>query len=286
MDKILTIGMAVYDDYDGVYFTVQALRLYHEICRSDRVEFIIIDNNPDSANGKACKHFATFVPNCKYVPYTARTSTAVRNEVFKRANGKYSLCLDSHVMVLPNGIDKLLDYFTASQECKNIIQGPLVYDYLKLDSASTHFTPGWSHGMYGKWATDRDNLMSGKPFEIPMQGLGLFACETKYWVGFNKYFKGFGAEEGYIHEKFRIAGGQAICLPDLKWIHRFDRPNGIKYPLILEDRIWNYFVGWLELTQDPNHDMIQGAYNHFKDKIPQGSIDVILNQAINKIVIQ
>ena len=51
MDKILTIGMAVYDDYDGVYFTVQALRLYHEICRSDRVEFIIIDNNPDSANG-------------------------------------------------------------------------------------------------------------------------------------------------------------------------------------------------------------------------------------------
>jgi hypothetical protein len=32
--------------------------------------------------------------------------------------------------------------------------------------------------------------------------------------------------------------------------------------------------------------MIQGAYNHFKDKIPQGSIDVILNQAINKIVIQ
>ncbi len=27
--KKLTIGMATYDDYDGVYFSIQALRLYH-----------------------------------------------------------------------------------------------------------------------------------------------------------------------------------------------------------------------------------------------------------------
>ena len=25
----LTVGMTTYDDYDGVYFTLQALRLYH-----------------------------------------------------------------------------------------------------------------------------------------------------------------------------------------------------------------------------------------------------------------
>jgi hypothetical protein len=25
----LSIGMATYDDYDGVYFSVQAIRLYH-----------------------------------------------------------------------------------------------------------------------------------------------------------------------------------------------------------------------------------------------------------------
>ena len=29
MNPILTIGMATYDDYDGVYFTTQAIRLYH-----------------------------------------------------------------------------------------------------------------------------------------------------------------------------------------------------------------------------------------------------------------
>lgn len=27
--KALAIGMATYDDYDGVYFSVMALRLYH-----------------------------------------------------------------------------------------------------------------------------------------------------------------------------------------------------------------------------------------------------------------
>jgi hypothetical protein len=54
---------------------------------------------------------------------------------------------------------------------------------------------------------------------------------------------------------------------------------------ILEDRIWNYFVGWLELTQDPNHTIIQEIYNHFKDKIPTGSIDNIFQMAKNKILI-
>ena len=65
-------------------------------------------------------------------------------------------------------------------------------------------------------------------------------------------------------------------------MHRFVRPAGVPYPLILEDRIWNYFVGWLELTQDPDHEMIQGAYKHFHNKIPAGSIDHILNQAIKQ----
>jgi hypothetical protein len=112
-----------------------------------------------------------------------------------------------------------------------------------------------------------------------MQGLGVFSCETKYWPGFNILFKGFGGEEGYIHEKFRKCGGKAICLPEFKWIHRFGRPTGVKYPLILEDRIWNYFVGWLEITQDPNHEMIHQIYEHFKDKIPPNSIDQILDIA-------
>ena len=50
-----------------------------------------------------------------------------------------------------------------------------------------------------------------------------------------------------------------------RWLHRFGRPNGIKYPLILEDRIWNYFVGWLEITQRSNqYQMIKDIYRTLK----------------------
>ncbi len=37
MSKLLTIGMSVYDDFDGVYFTMQALRMYHDICKANEV---------------------------------------------------------------------------------------------------------------------------------------------------------------------------------------------------------------------------------------------------------
>ena len=44
-------------------------------------------------------------------------------------------------------------------------------------------------------------------FDIPMHGLGLFACRRAAWPGFHPKFRGFGGEEGYIHEKFRQCGG-------------------------------------------------------------------------------
>jgi hypothetical protein len=68
-----------------------------------------------------------------------------------------------------------------------------------------------------------------EPFEIPGQGLGLFTCLKDAWLGFNEHFTGFGGEEMYIHEKYRQAGHKAICLPWLKWGHRFGRPNGMPY---------------------------------------------------------
>lgn len=283
MSKLLTIGMACYDDFDGVYFSIQSLRMYHKICNTDDVEIIVIDNNPDSPHGNAVKGLFNWIPNGKYIPYSVKTGTATRNEIFRNASGKYCISMDCHVLFFNNAIDSLIEYYKRNPNCKNIVHGPLIYD--GLNSPSTHFKPGWGSGMYGKWDTDYESLKKNEPFEIPMQGLGVFSCETKNWLGFNKYFKGFGAEEGYIHEKFRLAGGKAICLPNFKWLHRFPRPNGVSYPLILEDRIWNYFVGWLELYQDPEHEMIRGAYEHFKNMIPRGSIDNILNRAKEKILI-
>jgi hypothetical protein len=105
--------------------------------------------------------------------------------------------------------------------------------------------------MYGCWTTDpRGNDSEAEPFEIPMQGLGLFACRRSAWPGLNRRFRGFGGEEGYLHEKFRRAGGRALCLPFLRWMHRFQRPMGVPYVNTWEDRLRNYMIGFSEIGWD------------------------------------
>jgi hypothetical protein len=277
MNKKLTIGMATYDDFDGVFFSVQSLRMHHPICQDDDVEIIILDNNPMSSHGQECKNFSNSGNNIRYIEHYETISSFNKYKIAEYATGKYILIMDCHVLLQNGAIDALLNYFEENPNCNNLVQGPLIYDDLR--NISTHFDPRWSGDMYGVWATNKDMYLAGKPFSIPMQGMGLLAFEKSSWKGINQNFKGFGGEEGYIAAKFRQWGGDNICLPQLGWNHRFGRPNGVKYPLILEDRIWNYFIGWLEITQDPEHPMIKSIYEYFGNRIPKWSLDKILDQS-------
>lgn len=284
MSKMLSIGMATYDDFHGVYFTIQSLRLHHSICKTPAVEFIILDNNPSSKQGQAVKAFVNgWVGNdAKYIPYNEKASSFNKYEIVKYATGKYVLILDCHILLAPNSLAHLLSYFHTNHNCKDLVQGPLLYDDLK--NLSTEFSPQWRDSMYGTWHTNHEAYKTGLPFEIPLQGMGLCAFERANWPGISPHFIGFGAEEGYIAEKFRRNGGKNICLPQLQWLHRFGRPDGVPFPLKLEDRVWNYFIGWLEITQDPNHEMVRGTYDHFKDKLPKEKLDNLLSQAIQLTV--
>ena len=270
----LTIGMATYDDFCGTWFTIQALRMYHpEVAGA---EIIVVDNNPDGAHGRTLKENSD---NCRfrYEPFTGRTGTSARDEIFKIASGDYVIVLDCHVLLLPGAVGSLVDHWRSDPESKDILSGPLVYD--SLEGVNTSFKPEWRSSMYGTWHCDREGMESGKAFEIPMMGLGAFACRREAWPGFNEHFKGFGSEEGYIHEKFRLGGGRALCVPGFKWIHRFGRPDGTRYPLKIEDRIWNYIVGWMELHRDPEHEVIKGALDHFKDQYSTERMIEMIEQA-------
>lgn len=279
MSKLLTIGMATYDDFHGVYFSLQALRMYHPICTSSDVELLVLDNNPNSPHGEATKSLINgwMSHNARYIPYTGTPSTFNKYKIVDHANGKYIMIMDCHVLLAPNSIEYILTYFNKRPNCKDLIQGPLWYDDLK--NFSTEFKPEWRDSMYGTWHNNNEEYAKGEPFDIPLQGMGLCVFEKANWPGISPHFKGFGGEEGYIHEKFRRNGGKTICIPQLKWVHRFGRPDGVKYPLTLEDRIWNYFIGWLEITKDPNHPMVTSIYTHFKSKIPEPKLDDIFNTA-------
>lgn len=252
----LTIGMAVYEDFDGVYFTLQALRYYHQDADAARIKYLVLDNCPGGVHSPHIKRFVEeSVWNGKYIATDKIKGTAVRDYLFEEADTELVMCMDSHVLVEPGGIRALLDYYDAHPESDDLIQGPLVYD--DIYNMATHFDPRWSEGMFGVWAHDpRAGDKYGEPFDIPVQGLGLFSCRKRAWPGFNRAFRGFGGEEFYIHEKFRQAGRRTLCLPALRWIHRFIRPTGTKYSNVWEDRIRNYILGWREIGR-PIDDIIE-----------------------------
>jgi Glycosyl transferase family 2 len=240
----LTVGMATYRDFDGVYFTIQALRLYQDM---EGVELLVVDNFGCAAT----RAFVEGPAGGRYVLASELVGTsAPRDLVFREARGEAVLCLDSHVLLGPGVLACLKRYYREHPDCADLLQGPLVYD--DLEEVSTHFEPVWRDSMWGVWSRDprADQGPDAEPFEIPMQGLGCFVARRDSWLGFNPRFHGFGGEEGYLHEKYRQRDRRTLCLPFLRWIHRFARPSGPQYPNSWDDRIRNYLIGWSELGLD------------------------------------
>lgn len=272
----LCIGMCTYDDYDGVYFSVQAIRMYHpEIL--DQIEIMVIDNNPTAPAAKCLKLLDSYIDIYRYIPKSEAVGTTIRDDIFHKSNADYVLVMDCHVFIVPGALKRLIEYFDANPETNDILQGPLLSDDLK--SISTHFKTGWQSGMWGTWATDpRGEEIDAEPFDIDMQGCGLFACRREAWPGFNPRFRGFGGEEGYIQEKVRQAGGRSLCLPFLRWMHRFNRPLGIPYPVDWADRIRNYMIGWHELNMDTSQ-----IKAHFTELLHEQEVQSVFEQIDQEI---
>lgn len=257
--RTLTVGMSTYDDFDGAYFTIMGLRLYHPEV-ADRISILVIDNNPYGRDAWALKHLEETIPGVRYVPVADVQGTAVRSRVFDEANSDWVLCVDSHIQLLPGALAKLVEFIDAHPDCTDLLQGPMLDDSLR--NVSTHWEPRWNAGMFGAWATDPRGVdAEAPPFEIGMQGLGVFGCRKDAWLGFNPLFRGHGGEEGYIHEKFRAAGCRTLCLPFLRWTHRFARPAGVSFRLSYADRIRNYLIGWQELGL-----AVEPVLNHFRQQ--------------------
>ena len=113
-------------------------------------------------------------------------------------------------------------------------------------------------------------------FEIFSQGLGLFFTSKHAWLGFNEHCRGFGGEECYIHEKYRKANRKALCLPFLKWLHRFARPDGVKYELTIDNKVRNYILEFTELDLD-----LSPVYKEFveESKFDENKYNEMLEEA-------
>lgn len=267
----LTVGMATFNDFHGVYFTIQALRMYQDL---KNVEILIVDNY-------GCKHTKDIAnkTGSRYLLFKEAGGTAApRDLVFKEASGRAVLCLDCHVLLLPRAIERLKRYYRWRPDCNDLLQGPLIYD--DLNGSATHFDPVWRSQMWGVWASDKRGCGT-EPFDIPMQGLGLFSCRKTAWLGFNPKFRGFGGEEGYIHEKFRQAGHRCLCLPWLGWVHRFGRVHGQdnSYRLTVDDKVRNYVIGHSELNLP-----LEPIIEHFSTQLDRRKVLQIVADVTGRII--
>lgn len=266
----LTIGMACSNDYDGVYFTLQALRLYQDLSQT---ELLVIDNY-------GCPHTQRLVegtPGARYIRATEVVGTAApRDLLFQEARGDAVLCCDCHVLLAPGVIARLKQFYREHPACLDLLQGPMLYEDGR--PMATHMDPVWRYYMWGKWASDpRGQDEDGEPFEIPMHGLGVFSCRKEAWLGFHPLFRGYGGEEGYLHEKFRQAGRRCLCLPWLRWMHRFNKPGRVMSLPLVEDKLRNYLLGHAELGL-----ALPPLLRHFAEHLPRERVLAIAEQALGK----
>lgn len=311
----LTIGMATYDDFNGVYFSIMSHRLFQD---DADCEFLVVDNNPSSPEGISTREFIEsiqHVANVRYIPYTEIGGTSQpRNKIVEEARGDFVMITDPHVFLQPNGLHNLKKFLRDADPNmqKNLFTGPLLYD--GMNWVATHFEPEWREQMLGVWATawkypdgtivvcrefdgrvhirtlhpdglgeyrpteipwpsHEEALMKigykvvgmsndDAPFEIPAQGFGLFVTSKEHWIPFNKNFRGFGGEEVVHHRLYRKHGRKTMCLPFMKWVHRFGRPGGPKYNITVEGKMRNYIIGFQELGID-----VEPIRKHFVDEV-------------------
>jgi hypothetical protein len=262
--------MATYRDWPGVWATIQSIQLCHQQALPF-LEIVVVDNDPegkpdvpgeDNHSWKVkslCQRIGA-----RYEHFTAIVGTAAaKGRIFDLATAPAVLVMDCHVLLPSGTLTRLLDHFAYYPNTIDLWQGPCIGDGGLNDIIGTHFSPAWGGLMYGKWSIDDRVYQSDDPFEIEMQGCGLFACRREAWPGFHPKLRGFGPEEFHLHQRIRRAGGKCYCLPWLRWCHRFGNPDGRTPPgLHPEERLRGHIITHLD-TRAPD---LATMRHHFVDE--------------------
>lgn len=245
----LTIAIATLNDHEGLWWTLQILNDFHGDFLP-RCQLVIVDQDPDSEHGRENANLAirklkrqigkgTLWESVKYQPFRApRGIGPARNRLFAESDSPAVLVMDSHVSLQPGALEKLLEFYEETLS-DNLLVGPLVSD--EGNFVWTHQEDGGDG--HWQWARDEDLAdAAAAPKEIQTQGLGLFSCRKEAYPGFHAAQQGFGCAESLFCEKFRSRGDHVICLPWLRWKHRFVRIGGAPYEVEKVDVFSNYLL--------------------------------------------
>lgn len=284
----LTIGFSTRDDADGAFFTINSLLAHHraDLETAGGYEIVVVDNSPEDSPHRADLQIdLRNLPQVRHLLMPGPPSSSLyKQRLFEAAQGDIVLCCDSHVIFEPGAIAALRDYFVQAPDSLDLVTGPclarhgsvqgtnqMIYadePYPIPHNAEVHEGTVWRGGAMGVWVHDPRGLdPAGAPFEIMQQGTGAFAVRRAAWPGFHPGFAGHGGNETYLMERIRERGGRVICLPALRWIHRFRHGHRkAPYPLVWEDRVRNYLLAATDLDRP---DLYAGAVAHLRTKCPK-----------------
>jgi glycosyltransferase involved in cell wall biosynthesis len=270
MSPLWSIGMPSYNNFTEVYFTVQSLRLHHNL---KNCEIIVVDNYGDPVLENFCKakgglnnwedfkkeypaetlqNFNRLIRKehqgesnsviVRYEKYNKiRGVSVAKNRIFEIAKGEFVMCMDSHILIQQGAFDTI-------PSADDFVQGPCLFNDMKVYKCE--WLPQWRRNMWGIWGESL-NVLPDKIFEIWAMGAGFFCCRRELWLGFNPAFRGFGGETGYIQEKYRQAGRKVLCDPTKVWVHLFSNTGRtVNYNLQMSRRVANYILGFRELGLD------------------------------------
>lgn len=150
----LTVGFAVADDYDGIYFTLQALQSYHAEALSV-CELIVVDNKPGRSS-KAIRKLVEedLAPACHSVRYIAmgdvQGTSPARQRIIDEATAPAFLVGDSHILLPQVGsLMQVIEYWRDHPNSLDLITGPVLWD--NRQSVYTHYEDIWNYRMWGVW---------------------------------------------------------------------------------------------------------------------------------------
>jgi glycosyltransferase involved in cell wall biosynthesis len=212
---LLSIVIPVRGKANELWFTLQGL--LHAGFR-DRVEILVVDNDPSQEVRDVCEYFAR--PMLRYIEAgEIKGVNYPRSVGANAARGEWLMMLDSHVLLEPGSYDRILERIEAGLypprslvHCGVSFGSPEVWGSYRL-TLESNFWGTWHH------LVRNDTQL---PYPIAATGNWAFITRLKDWQfcgGFNEAFRGYGGDEIYLQLKYWRAGGQVLLDPLLRGSH-------------------------------------------------------------------
>jgi len=278
--KKLTIGMASVDDAMRVRWVVRSLLMFHAEVMAD-TEIIIVDNGSDAEQRKHLDHISGQNPGVvRVVECTQRGTFPPKAAVFDHAAGEIVIVIDSHVLIEPGALFRLIQWFADNLDFDGLATAKLLSDGGEV--MATGMKPTWGNA-FGQWSIE-PNPSNLAAIPVEMCGAWFFACRRSAWPSgkIPQGLRGYGGDE-WIGRLFKSLGREVVCLRDVSGWHDFwNRGAAYCPPEITEqhraDRLRNDML-WMKACRD-THNVDNAIECHLPSFESIAAIAKELNMAV------